>query len=371
MAEVLTARLFVPGVGVEVFLSSQGDLYLIPPPGRSQVRIDAPLGGVVATILAGNRCPDASIADVETVLDELVELGYVARGAPAFSPRYDRQQRVFAQDGIDPVVGQDSLARSSALVIGVGGVGGFVAAHLVRCGVGRLVVVDRDCVAEENLPRHALFRDADIGVHKHLAAARHLTGIACPSQQVDASMCDLSSAADARQLIRDADPDLIVLAADHPPGALSRWIDAAAHAAGCPWISGGQRPPQVTVGPLVVPGQTACNSCVTGDSVHPLAAELEQARAQSGFIIPAWGWADSLAADLMVASIIPILLGADVGEAPLAGRCVTVDLSAMTFTTTDRAVAHCDACRPQPQREEESSERSPDDHREHPVERAA
>jgi molybdopterin-synthase adenylyltransferase len=42
--------------------------------------------------------------------------------------------------------GQERLERRTAVVVGCGALGSHIAAHLVRAGVGRLVLADRDFV---------------------------------------------------------------------------------------------------------------------------------------------------------------------------------------------------------------------------------
>ncbi|HYH02022.1 MAG TPA: ThiF family adenylyltransferase, partial [Bacillota bacterium] len=47
----------------------------------------------------------------------------------------------------------DRLAASKVAVFGIGGVGSFTVEGLVRAGVGKLVLVDDDCVCLTNLNR--------------------------------------------------------------------------------------------------------------------------------------------------------------------------------------------------------------------------
>lgn len=70
-----------------------------------------------------------------------------------------RHQRRFG--GINRLYGGvalDSLAKSHAVVVGIGGVGSWAAEALARSGIGRLTLVDLDHVAESNFNRqlHAL-----------------------------------------------------------------------------------------------------------------------------------------------------------------------------------------------------------------------
>lgn len=67
----------------------------------------------------------------------------------------------------------DVLAHARVLVAGVGGVGGYVVEMLARSGVGHLVLVDSDTVAESNLNRQIIALRSTLGKPKvELFAAR-------------------------------------------------------------------------------------------------------------------------------------------------------------------------------------------------------
>src|SRR5579863_6564491 len=89
--------------------------------------------------------------------------------------RYSRQI-LFA--GIGPQ-GQERLRRSSAVVVGCGALGTALANLLVRAGVGRLRIVDRDFVDFSNLQRQTLFEESDAleALPKAVAAERRLRAI--------------------------------------------------------------------------------------------------------------------------------------------------------------------------------------------------
>ncbi|MGN1220066.1 MAG: ThiF family adenylyltransferase [Candidatus Cryptobacteroides sp.] len=64
------------------------------------------------------------------------------------------------------LVGDDMLgkfASSTVAVIGVGGVGGYAAEMIVRAGIGHLIILDSDDVAESNKNRQLLALDSTIG----------------------------------------------------------------------------------------------------------------------------------------------------------------------------------------------------------------
>ena len=74
------------------------------------------------------------------------------------SDRYSRQER-FAPIG---KAGQEKLRNSHVLVCGCGALGSVIANSLVRAGVGRLRIVDRDFLEMNNLQRQVLYDEADV-----------------------------------------------------------------------------------------------------------------------------------------------------------------------------------------------------------------
>jgi len=80
------------------------------------------------------------------------------------------------------------LQASSALVLGLGNVGGPAALELARGGVGRLVLIDKDVVASANLSR-GIFETTDIGVPKAIAAAARINALV-PGVDVTALVAD-------------------------------------------------------------------------------------------------------------------------------------------------------------------------------------
>ena len=74
---------------------------------------------------------------------------------------------------------QRRLLGSRALLVGCGALGSVIAESLVRAGVGRLRVVDRDVVDLTNLHRQTLFDETDArdGIPKSVAAAQKLAAI--------------------------------------------------------------------------------------------------------------------------------------------------------------------------------------------------
>jgi adenylyltransferase/sulfurtransferase len=83
----------------------------------------------------------------------------------------DARHRALAQVGTR---GQERIARSTALVMGVGGLGCAAATYLASAGVGQLLLCDFDTVDATNLGRQVLFRPGDIDSPKAIVAAERL-----------------------------------------------------------------------------------------------------------------------------------------------------------------------------------------------------
>src|SRR5215469_6418964 len=92
---------------------------------------------------------------------------------PEDRERYSRQI-LFAGIG---EAGQQKLLAASAVLVGCGALGTVTASLLVRAGMGRLRIIDRDFVELSNLQRQTLFDEADAlaALPKAVAAERHLS----------------------------------------------------------------------------------------------------------------------------------------------------------------------------------------------------
>lgn len=84
--------------------------------------------------------------------------------------RYSRQIMLPQID----VVGQEKLLQSTALIVGMGGLGSPVAMYLAASGVGHLLIVDHDRVDLTNLQRQIIHTTDDINEQKVISAKRNL-----------------------------------------------------------------------------------------------------------------------------------------------------------------------------------------------------
>jgi len=180
--------------------------------------------------------------------------------------RYSRQI-LFSGIGEE---GQEKLLASSAVLIGCGALGTVTANLLVRAGLGRLVIIDRDFVETSNLQRQTLFEEADAreAIPKAIAAQRRLRAINS-DVRVEGTVADLTPD-NALDLLSGF--PLILDGTDNFETRLL--LNDAAVSLGVPWIYA------AVVGSYGVtmtirPGETACLACLleSGNNHSAIAAE--------------------------------------------------------------------------------------------------
>ncbi len=237
--------------------------------------------------------------------------------------RYSRQVLVIGQEG------QEKLARSCAVVIGCGALGTVAASILVRAGVGKVRIVDRDFIEYHNLQRQVLFDEEDVasGLPKAEAARRRLEKINS-AVLIEGIVADVDYT-NVESLIRGV--DVIVDGLDNFETRML--INDAALKHGVPWIYGGAI---ATCGmtTTVIPGKPPCFRCFTPD---PDERGLIETCDTAGVISPAPFTIGSLQA----AQAIKLLTGA--GE--INRVVITVDAWDGTFQHLNILPrADCPAC---------------------------
>lgn len=74
--------------------------------------------------------------------------------------RYSRLEKLIGEEKLN------DLSKKSVLILGVGGVGGYVAESLARSGIGTLILVDFDTIDESNINRQIIALESTIGLKK-------------------------------------------------------------------------------------------------------------------------------------------------------------------------------------------------------------
>ena len=130
------------------------------------------------------------------------------------------------------IEGQRRLLAAHALIVGAGGLGSPVALYLGTAGVGRITIVDGDCVDLTNLQRQIAHDLARVGMPKAESAARSIAAI-----NPTTSVIALHERADAARLLElIADADVVVDCSDN--FATRQAINAACVARARPLVAG-------------------------------------------------------------------------------------------------------------------------------------
>lgn len=169
------------------------------------------------------------------------------------SNRYSRQE-LFPYIGIK---GQKKISQKHILIVGAGALGAANAENLVRAGVGKLTIVDRDYVEWSNLQRQQLYTEEDAinRIPKAIAAKNRLkkinSEVEISSYVMDVGVQELEGLLDDVNLVIDATDNFDI----------RMIINDLSQREGIPWIYG------ACVGSYglsytIIPGETPCLHCL-------------------------------------------------------------------------------------------------------------
>jgi adenylyltransferase/sulfurtransferase len=242
--------------------------------------------------------------------------------------RYSRQTR-FAPLG---PAGQERLAAARVAIVGAGALGGAAAVALVRAGVGRLRIIDRDVPELSNLPRQLLFDEADVaaGLPKAVAAARHLERINSAAR-IEPVVADLT-AANVADLLHGS--DVVVDGTDNFEARflVNEWCCRER----IPWVHGGAIGAEGRV-LAVEPGVSACLRCLVPDPPAPGSLPTCETAGVLGPAVLVVGAVQAMEAMRLV-----------IGGPHAGNRLLVCDLWEQAWRTVDLtplAAAGCPTCR--------------------------
>ncbi len=240
--------------------------------------------------------------------------------SPTELDRYRRQMQLpgFGQES------QERLKATTALVTGVGGLGGTAALYLAAAGVGRLILVRGGNLLREDMNRQILMTDDWVGKPRVFKAQQTLEAFN-PDIQVEA-VCDYVTAENIDALVQRADIALDC-AFDFKERDL---LNAACVRWGKPMVEAAMNAMEAYL-ITIIPGETACLSCL-----FPEKPDWDR-----------WGFGvlGAVSGTLAcLAALEAIKLVTGLGE-PLAGQLLTMNLARAEFAKR-RAYhdPHCPVC---------------------------
>jgi bacteriocin biosynthesis cyclodehydratase domain-containing protein len=337
--------------GIEVFPADDGDVYLLDAAGRTTIAVRAPDHGDRALLerLATGPVSAPQGSAVAARLAPLVEAGAVTAvctstplGA-ADGERFSRQLGYLGELG-DPNDVQRRLRGARVAVLGCGGLGTWAVGALACVGIGGFVLIDDDAVDLSNLNRQILYRHADVGAPKVERAAAWLAAFD-PAIDVVARRERITGPEPLSRAL--AGCDALVVVADWPPYELTRWANRVCVARRMPFLTAGQQPPLLKIGPTYVPGRGPCHACHEAQvrRTFPLYDELAEHRRRQPPEAITLGPASGVIGSLLALEVMHLVAA----DQPVAtqGRALLIEMRSLEarWEDVERDPA-CPVCRP-------------------------
>lgn len=154
--------------------------------------------------------------------------------------------------------GQYKLLESTVLVVGAGALGTVICNHLVRAGVGKIRIIDRDYVEMSNLQRQMLFDEKDVhdALPKAIAIKQKLEAIN-PTVQIEAIIGNatpenIHSLVDGTDVVMDGTDNM----------ATRLLLNDICYKEGIPYAYGGVVSSR-GMSAFFIPEKTPCLRCIT------------------------------------------------------------------------------------------------------------
>ncbi|MEJ2140953.1 MAG: molybdopterin-synthase adenylyltransferase MoeB [Gammaproteobacteria bacterium] len=225
--------------------------------------------------------------------------------------RYSRQIMLPQLD----VAGQQTLLDSTALIMGMGGLGSPVALYLAAAGVGHLILVDFDEVEISNLQRQILHSSNDIGKSKVDSARETLADL-----NPEVRVTTVNKKLDSEDIIGYCKQSNIVI--DGTDNFATRFmVNEACVTTGTPLVSGAAIRMEGQVSVFMNDGDSPCYRCLYREE-----GEEELRCSENGVLAPLVGVIGSLQA------VEAIKVLTHMGEA-LTGRLLIMDALHMEMRT--------------------------------------
>lgn len=248
----------------------------------------------------------SNLSEIEArnLVNELIESEIITSKQFDSDDRYSRHSLYY--DLIDaPKNSQEILKSKTVGLVGMGGIGSNVAMVLAGAGVGKLIFSDGDTIELSNLTRQFLYQEEHVNNYKVEQAAKQLSLINSEIELVpvveyisDVTIFDKHF----------SECDIIILSADSPT-EIHEWINSAAIKYGFAYSNAGYIESFGVVGPMVIPGKTACYECYKneGDLYKFLDGNQELPNnLNERFQAPSYGPLNSMVAAIQANEVISI-----------------------------------------------------------------
>lgn len=251
---------------------------------------------------------------------------------------YERQLDYLGLFTPDTAAAQRRLLSARVGILGLGGLGGIVAQHLVAAGIGSFRLVDHDTVARHNLNRQFTYGPEDVGTPKTDALARYLRTVR-PGAEITGHRRRITDVAGLESVFGPGRClDLLIIAADSPPelpATVGRW----AAATGTPFSMGAVGVGVGYWGPLLDPARGDCWTCFERDRRAALTALEREVEDRSTEPAPfSFGPSNTAVAAMLAHDMIQFLCGE---TCPTSRRRAALDFTRQRITHTEESTCTC------------------------------
>ena len=227
--------------------------------------------------------PRASPAELEAHLDDLVVAGALQKWNEGTEPAGGGLLAFAERFGVSAAAAAERLRQARVGIVGLEAHGALLAMTLAACGVGTLALADPYPCAPETAALIPGLPPELLGGKRHDAIGRTLAR-STPSVTVACFGADVLLRPDVERLVSAS--DIVAGCFDRGMTAAHHWLNRAALAHQIPAIYATLEVHEAIVGPMVIPGQTACFLC---DRMRRLACEVSFEDAMSPRGVPGWG----------------------------------------------------------------------------------
>jgi ribosomal protein S12 methylthiotransferase accessory factor len=195
--------------------------------------------------------------DIDNGIGLLIESGLIEQGGENENYRYPQLE--FMRDvGFSKELTIKKLKSLTIAVFGLGAHGGYLVAALANEGVGRIKCFDPSKVTMEDKYLSGQFKDADVGKSREDVSVEYFRRV-FPNVKFETSGVQDPTEKDVEDWIKDC--DFAICCMDKSYNSFYYWLNRAALKTNLHWCAASLDGVELVVGPLIIPGDTACYMC--------------------------------------------------------------------------------------------------------------
>jgi len=203
-----------------------------------------------------------NVEDIDKYLDLLIQNNIVQNknDNKGITPRLLPQSEFLTDLRIPLHEVMEKIQNSTVGIIGLGGQGAFIASSLANEGIGHIKCIDPDIVTDEDTYFSSLFKQNDIGKRREQVLTEFMNKT---YNELDFEVSNLTTITEKDIYDWINDCDIVIFAMDKGFSAVLYWVNKAAlqRTPPLPWFSTEVEGIEGIIGPMIIPGETACYMC--------------------------------------------------------------------------------------------------------------